>query len=113
MTGLSEVIGSWKTMPISTPQMSRNSASVSAVSSRPAKRTSPLRTTLVRGRSPMIERERTVLPEPDSPTTPRVRPRSRLKDTPSTARTMPRPVRKCVVRSATSSKGPDVSGAAG
>jgi hypothetical protein len=49
----------------------------------------------------MIERERTVLPEPDSPTIPRVLPRSRLKLTRSTARTMPRSVRKEVLRSST------------
>ena len=33
----------------------------------------------------MIERESTVLPEPDSPTMPSVRPRSSVNDTPSTA----------------------------
>ena len=44
----------------------------------------------------MIERDSTVLPEPDSPTTPSVRPRSSVKDTPSTARTKPRGVAKDV-----------------
>ena len=43
----------------------------------------------------MIERDSTVLPEPDSPTTPRVLPRSSENVTPSTARTMPRAVSKC------------------
>ena len=37
----------------------------------------------------MIERDSTVLPEPDSPTMPSVRPRSRVNVTPSTARTRP------------------------
>ena len=54
----------------------------------------------------MIERDSTVLPEPDSPTTPRVLPRSTESDTPSTARTVPRAVRKAVCRSSTSSSGP-------
>ena len=44
----------------------------------------------------MIERDSTVLPEPDSPTTPSVRPRSSAKLTPSTALTRPRGVRKWV-----------------
>ena len=40
----------------------------------------------------MIERESTVLPEPDSPTMPSAWPRSSVNDTPSTARTLPRGV---------------------
>ncbi|TPW10021.1 MAG: hypothetical protein FD127_3935 [Acidimicrobiaceae bacterium] len=54
----------------------------------------------------MIERDSTVLPEPDSPTMPSDRPRSMLKLTPSTERTRPRSVRKWVRRSFTSSSGP-------
>ena len=53
----------------------------------------------------MIERDSTVLPEPDSPTTPSVLPRSRLNETPSTACTVPRSVSNWVWRSSTSSSG--------
>ena len=52
----------------------------------------------------MIDRDRTVLPDPDSPTTPRVLPWSSTKLTPSTARTFPRGVRNTVFRSVTSSR---------
>src|SRR5919198_113845 len=53
--------------------------------------------------SPMIDRQVTLLPEPDSPTIPRVWPRSREKLTPSTALTMPSSVLNRTRRSFTSS----------
>ena len=61
----------------------------------------------------MIERDSTVLPEPDSPTMPKVLPRSTDSETPSTARTVPRVVRKAVWRSSTTSNGPDGSPTSG
>ncbi len=106
MTGLSDVMGSWKIMAISRPQILRRSRSDMVVSSTPSNCTVPPRSTLRLGRRPMIERDRMVLPEPDSPTTPSVLPRSRVRLTPSTARTVPSGVMKCVLRSRTSSRVP-------
>ena len=94
ITGLSEVIGSWKIIAISAPQMSRRCVRLMVVSSCPSKRTDPSRITLRRGRRPMIERDRMVLPEPDSPTMPSERPWASEKLTPSTALTTPRAVSK-------------------
>ena len=61
----------------------------------------------------MIERDSTVLPEPDSPTTPSVWPRASENDTPSTALTNPRGVANDVRRSRTSSRTPSVRRADG
>src|SRR6476620_8520160 len=57
------------------------------------------------GTRPMIERDRTDLPQPDSPTTPIVLPRWSVKDTPRTACTLPRSESNVVLRSVTSSSG--------
>ena len=105
-TGLRAVIGSWKIMLIWAPQTWRSWAGASVVISWSANRTVPLRTTSRTGSRPMMDRERTVFPEPDSPTMPRVSPRSTVNETPSTAWTVPRPVRKAVWRSSTTSRGP-------
>ena len=90
ITGLSDVIGSWKTIAISVPHSAR-SWSLLAPDELLARRRWPTRCgrRCCAVRRPMIERASTVLPEPDSPTTPSVLPRSRLKVTPSTALTMP------------------------
>ena len=104
-TGLSEVIGSWKTIAMLAPQKRRISLGDASPISSPSKRIDPRRTTCLRGSSPMTERESTVLPDPDSPTMPSVRPRSRVNDTPSTERTSPRMVSKPVSTSVTSSSG--------
>jgi hypothetical protein len=94
-TGLSEVIGSWKTMAISLPQISRISLLETFRRSLPWKRIWPAAGIAARfGRRFMTERESTVLPDPDSPTIPIVLPCSRVKETPSTALTMPRGVSK-------------------
>ena len=53
----------------------------------------------------MMDRDKTLLPEPDSPTTPSMLPRSSVNETPSTARAIPWGVTKCVWRSTTSKKG--------
>ena len=105
ITGLSDVIGSWNTIAISVPQMPRITSGEAPVMSCASYRTVPVTSALL-GSSPMIERERTVLPDPDSPTMPSVLPRSIVKVTPSTAPTSPRGVRNCVLRSVTSSSAP-------
>ena len=103
-TGLSEVIGSWNTIAISAPRISRSSSSDSAVISRPRKRIEPA--TMRAGSSSrfMIDLAATLLPEPDSPTMPSVSPRCSVKLTPSTARTTPASVKNQVRRSLTRSK---------
>ena len=70
ISGLSELIGSWKTIAIAVPHSSRSSLSGRPTSSSPSKRTDPLRITSGPESSPMIDRLSTVLPEPDSPTMP-------------------------------------------
>ena len=81
MTGLSEVIGSWKTMATSVPQIVRLSFSLAPTTSKPSMIDEPVTVVLTRGCRPMIVRESTVLPEPDSPTMPRVSLRSRSNET--------------------------------
>ena len=54
----------------------------------------------------MIERDSTVLPDPDSPTMPNVRPRSSDSDTCWTAATDPRGESNVVQRSSTWRSGP-------
>ena len=74
MTGLSEVIGSWKTMamraPHTRPQRSRRGPHHLLA----LELHRPRLLDAVAGEQPMIDRESTVLPDPDSPTMPRVRP---------------------------------------
>ena len=98
-TGLNEVIGSWKTSPISPPRIWRISrlpassctrSTVSSTAEAPAlrgrrRRISPL--TMRPGRSTMrrIDRAVTLFPQPLSPTMPSVRPAWRSKLAPSTA----------------------------
>ena len=90
-TGLSDVIGSWKTTAISRPRSRRSASRGKRKSSRPSKRTLPL-TRARRGKSCSIARESMVLPDPDSPTMPSawLAPTERL--TPETARSGPRSV---------------------
>ncbi len=74
-TGLSEVIGSWKTMEIWLPRIFRSSFSSMVVRSRPSKMMLP--PTIRPGGSGMrrmIESALTLLPQPLSPTRPRVSP---------------------------------------
>ena len=88
MKGFSDVIGSWKIMPIRFPRIARISLSGSLSRSLPSKITSPpaMRPGGL-GMSRMIDRLVTDLPEPDSPTMPSVSPRNTSNDTPSTALT--------------------------
>ncbi len=74
-TGLSDVIGSWKTMAILLPRTLRISSSLSLRRSTPSKSTSPaaiLPGGL--GMRRMTERRLTLLPHPLSPTMPSVSP---------------------------------------
>ena len=71
-TGLSEVIGSWKTIAILSPRSARTSSWSIATMSRPRKTISPLAIRLCSCSSRMIDSAVTLLPEPDSPTMPSV-----------------------------------------
>src|SRR6266508_3776441 len=108
-TGLSEVIGSWKIMPISRPRTRRISSSPSVRRSRPLKMTWPPTMRPAGGATRRIMLSAvTDLPHPDSPTSATVSPASTSHDTPSTARTTPPRVRKCVCRLLTSRSLPTV-----
>ena len=113
MTGLSDVIGSWNTTATSWPQICCSWRFGAWRRSAPLNRTRPVGVSVFfRGSSPMIDRDSTVLPEPDSPTMPRVRPPSSVNVTPSTARTSPRDDLKYVRTSSTTSNGSSVVAAA-
>ena len=89
-TGLSDVIGSWNTIPMSLPRTFRICALESCRRSRPSKMTSPA--TILPGGSgisPMIESALTLLPQPLSPTMPTISPSSTEYEMPSTASTTP------------------------
>ncbi len=77
MVGLSEVIGSWKIMPIAAPRTRLIARAPRPISSCPSRRAEP---PVMRpggmSISPMIACTVTDLPQPDSPTTASVRPRS-------------------------------------
>ena len=101
-TGVSAVIGSWKTIAISRPRTARISLSGRVSRSRPRKRTSPDTVTFGLVSSRSTASIDTLLPEPDSPTTPRTSPGATEKERPSTAVTRPWRVRKRTRRSRTS-----------
>ena len=106
-TGLSEVIGSWNTMPISRPRTRRISSSPSLSRSRPLKRIwPPTMRPAGAATSRMMLSALTDLPHPDSPTSATVSPSRTSHDTPSTARTTPPRVAKCVWRLRTSKSVP-------
>src|SRR5436190_5679604 len=99
-TGLSDVIGSWKTIATSLPRTRRSSFFFSFSRSRPLNIAVP-RTIRpggvgIRPSSASVE---TLLPEPDSPTIPSVSPGKRSYETPSTAWTMPSSVLNSTTRS--------------
>ena len=83
--GLSETIGSWNTMPMPAPRISRIFAGSALTRSVPLKR---IRLSGVAmkggGRRPSTERAAMVLPEPDSPTSASISPAGREKERPST-----------------------------
>ena len=67
-TGFSDVIGSWKTIAISSPADRRSSSSVALSSSWPSSVAEPSKRAFRRGVRPMSVIAVTDLPEPDSPT---------------------------------------------
>ena len=103
-TGLSEVIGSWNTMPMSRPRTVPD-----LVVAERKKIAAGEAITLPQMMRPgghvmrrMMESALTDLPQPDSPTTATVSPGFTSKVMPSTALTTPSEVKKCVLRSWTS-----------
>ena len=70
MTGLSEVIGSWKIIAMSLPRSERISSPDSCSRSLSSSSTRPRRTVMGCGSRPMIDNASMLFPEPDSPTTP-------------------------------------------
>jgi hypothetical protein len=93
----SAVIGSWKIMAISPPRTLRSSSAGMATRSRPRHSTRPLTWPGSRIRR-MMERNVTLLPEPDSPTRPTTSPGATSKSTSAAAIAWPRGVSKVVVR---------------
>src|SRR5215213_6968221 len=104
-TGLKDVIGSWKTMPIRSPRTVRSSPSPAATRSVPRSSTRPSIRALGERVSPMIVWAVTLLPAPDSPTIARTSPGERSKETRSTAGRRPPSVAKETERSRTESSG--------
>src|SRR5579863_6288460 len=106
MTGLSDVIGSWKIIEISLPRMRCISFSPPLAELRPRKKISPptIRPTSLSS-SRMIESAVTLLPQPDSPTRPTVSPSAISKLTPLTALTSPSLVKNDVRKSLTRNRG--------
>ena len=98
-TGLSEVIGSWKTIEICPPRTWRISRFERPRRFRPRSRTSPDSIRPGRSTSRRMESAVTDFPQPDSPTRPSVSPSAISNDIPSTARATPSSVRKFVCRS--------------
>src|SRR3954454_13641932 len=84
-TGLSDVIGSWKTMAMSLPRTVRISLSGRSARLRPLNRISPAVIFPGVATSRMIDIAVTLLPHPDSPTSASASPRRTLKETLSTA----------------------------
>jgi hypothetical protein len=85
ITGLSAVIGSWKTIPIDAPRISFMSEPSSLSRSFPSRTTLPPVAVALRGRRPRIAFSVMLLPLPDSPTRPIACPRRAVNETPSTA----------------------------
>ena len=112
ITGLSDVMGSWKIMPISLPRTRRSWAGESVSRPRPARRTPSPRTVAESGSRPMTDSPKVLLPHPDSPTTPTISPGSTRSDTSSRASTSPPCERKLTERPRTSSTGSVTAGSA-
>ena len=88
MVGSRDVIGSWKTIPMSPPRTLRISLFDSRTRSRPSSSTCPAQMRPPGGSRRMTEVPSMVLPQPDSPTRPSVSPSATARLTPSTARTV-------------------------
>src|SRR4029077_12203149 len=89
-SGLSEVRGSWKIMPIRFPLIRRVSSGGRLSIRRPDSRISPPEMRPGGSIRPITESPVTDLPAPDSPTTPSTSPLAMSKETPSIARSVPR-----------------------
>ena len=89
ITGLSEVIGSWKIMEMSLPRIARIAASSRPMRSRPSSFTEPPTMRPGSETSRISESAVTLLPQPHSPTMASVSLRFSAKETPSTALTRP------------------------
>ena len=109
-TGLREVIGSWKIIPMDGPRNARSSLLDIPTISCPSNRIEP---EAIRpggsGSNPRIESAVTLLPDPLSPTIPKTSPGATSKLRPSTAGKTPASVRKVVVSALTDSKGGCIS----
>ena len=105
ITGLSEVIGSWKIRPTVPPRTARMRASGRSSSSWPARRTEPASMVAASGSRRISASAVTDLPLPDSPSSAKVPRRGMRKPTPSTAVSRAAPAPKDTRRPATSSSG--------
>src|ERR1700730_4306859 len=103
--GLSDAMGSWKTIAMPRPRIDCIWRSVRGPRSRAPKQTWPAVTRALSGSRRIKAIAVTLLPLPDSPTTPRVRPGRTSKLTPLTASNEPRRVSKATVRSLTDRSG--------
>ena len=89
MTGFCAVIGSWNTIVMRSPRISRSSGSARSRRLRPSKITSPLPMSALFASRPIAAEITVVFPQPLSPTTPTTLFRGTLKLTPRTACTGP------------------------
>ena len=89
-SGLRLVIGSWNTMPASSPRARCNAAGAAPIICWPSSRMLPVGLVPPGGRSCSSDSAVTDLPEPDSPTSASVSPRSSVNETPSTTRLAPK-----------------------
>jgi hypothetical protein len=111
-TGLNEVIGSWKTRPISPPRIERISApfasSLARSTCEPSVRVRTISPSTMRpGRSTIrrIDCAVTLFPQPLSPTMPSVFPGATSNEAPSTALVVPSSWKKLVLRFLTERSG--------
>ncbi len=104
-SGLSEVIGSWKTMPMSPPRTALSSFSGAFSKSLPLNRISPAGCTAEGGSRRITDKAVTDLPEPDSPTSATVSPLAMSNVAPSTAIVVTPAWRKAMPRFLTERRG--------
>ena len=88
-SGFNAVIGSWKIMEIFPPRSWRISLGESLKISLPSKMASPAATRTLGPKSPVMDKEVRLFPQPDSPTSPSVSPFPSSKLTPLTASKVP------------------------
>ena len=81
ITGLSEVMGSWKIIAMALPRRARNAGACNCSRFWLCRKTWPPRTEIAGGNSPMMDSASRLLPEPDSPTTPSTSPLFKVMST--------------------------------